>query len=492
MKTIDITGKTKIIIGFCFFLMINGLNAQSTGYYKSFLTTDEQYSQTPNVDVLELNNRYYLLSFVSGHDLNGSKFNIHLYKRAVVTILDEDLNPIKQIQISENELIPECFFYDNGYFYVFGMIFVDVWLHKPCLAKFDEDFNLVGDIIIYATNDNLPYFFYTGCVLMTEKKEFVFMTHQSLSLYEEGDSRLFIVNTEGAVLHDMSFLYSTGRGSLVQTDSHYIMNFFLKTEILKIDKDLKNWELINLKKDPNTPFEKCHFEGNAISVGNQLIRTNGTGTYCEKKQSHFDEDISITIFNEDFSIKHNLVIGNSCIDESGGQIGYIKPDSIYLAYRIKTKDRYSIGIANFSSEGVLNFDYQLEKDTLYSPVIWRCKALSNGGVLVLASNYVYLKEDSLKTSGFLLLYHPTRKVSVQETVVAKREIYPNPAQSQFTVTNTENAEIQLFNILGQKVFQTFGTQENTVVNTASLPQGLYVLKVVKDNVSTVHKVQIMK
>jgi len=67
-------------------------------------------------------------------------------------------------------------------------------------------------------------------------------------------------------------------------------------------------------------------------------------------------------------------------------------------------------------------------------------------------------------------------------------VYPNPAKTHFTVTNTENAEIQLFNVLGQKVFQTFGTQENTVVNTVSLPQGLYVLKVVKDNVSTVHKV----
>ena len=69
-------------------------------------------------------------------------------------------------------------------------------------------------------------------------------------------------------------------------------------------------------------------------------------------------------------------------------------------------------------------------------------------------------------------------------------IYPNPAQTQFTVTNTENADIQLFNVLGQKVLQTRGTQENTVINTASLPQGMYVLKVVKDNFSTVHKVQV--
>ncbi|MCL1969840.1 MAG: T9SS type A sorting domain-containing protein [Bacteroidetes bacterium] len=68
--------------------------------------------------------------------------------------------------------------------------------------------------------------------------------------------------------------------------------------------------------------------------------------------------------------------------------------------------------------------------------------------------------------------------------------FPNPAKTQFTVTNTENAEIQLFNILGQKVLQTRGTKENTVINTDALPQGLYVLKVMKDNFSAVHKIQI--
>jgi CDP-diacylglycerol pyrophosphatase len=61
---------------------------------------------------------------------------------------------------------------------------------------------------------------------------------------------------------------------------------------------------------------------------------------------------------------------------------------------------------------------------------------------------------------------------------------------QFTVTNTENAEIQLFNILGQKVLQTHSTEENTVISTASFPQGVYVLKVIKDNISTVHKVVV--
>ena len=59
-------------------------------------------------------------------------------------------------------------------------------------------------------------------------------------------------------------------------------------------------------------------------------------------------------------------------------------------------------------------------------------------------------------------------------------VFPNPAQTQFTVTNAENAAIQLFTMLGQEVLRTHSKEENTVVNIDFLPKGMYVLKVVKD------------
>ena len=71
-------------------------------------------------------------------------------------------------------------------------------------------------------------------------------------------------------------------------------------------------------------------------------------------------------------------------------------------------------------------------------------------------------------------------------------IYPNPAQTQFTVTNTENANLQLYNILGQEVLRTYGNEKNTIINVEFLPQGMYMLKVVKDKTSSVHKIQIVK
>ena len=71
-------------------------------------------------------------------------------------------------------------------------------------------------------------------------------------------------------------------------------------------------------------------------------------------------------------------------------------------------------------------------------------------------------------------------------------IYPNPTRSQFMVTNTKNAELYLYNILGQEVMRTYSAEENTVINVDFIPQGLYVLKVVKDGSLSAHKIIIQK
>jgi hypothetical protein len=95
---------------------------------------------------------------------------------------------------------------------------------------------------------------------------------------------------------------------------------------------------------------------------------------------------------------------------------------------------------------------------------------------------------SMVTGLFTKYKHPVNVTSYEPENRVK--IYPNPAKSQFTVTNVENASLYLYNIVGQEVFSTYSTEENTVVNVNSLPQGVYVLKVVKNGVSSVCKIVI--
>jgi hypothetical protein len=81
-------------------------------------------------------------------------------------------------------------------------------------------------------------------------------------------------------------------------------------------------------------------------------------------------------------------------------------------------------------------------------------------------------------------------IQKMEKEVCVISVYPNPARSQFIVTNTENATLQLYNMAGQEVLQTNNKGENTVVNVDFLPQGVYVLKVLKGDVFSTHKIVI--
>jgi len=93
------------------------------------------------------------------------------------------------------------------------------------------------------------------------------------------------------------------------------------------------------------------------------------------------------------------------------------------------------------------------------------------------------------TSTFYVVKTP---VNIVETdyIASPRQIFPNPARSQFTVTNTENASLQLYNMVGQEILHTQSTEESTIINVSTLPQGLYMLKVVKDGAVRMYKVVI--
>ena len=106
-----------------------------------------------------------------------------------------------------------------------------------------------------------------------------------------------------------------------------------------------------------------------------------------------------------------------------------------------------------------------------------------------SDSVIYLGAD---TAIFYLVKTPPTPPSILETTQAEISVFPNPAQSHFTVTNTENANLTLYNILGQKVKQVVGEGENTVIYTEDLPQGIYMLKVEKGDAVLAKKVQIVK
>ncbi|MDR0368314.1 MAG: T9SS type A sorting domain-containing protein, partial [Bacteroidales bacterium] len=70
-------------------------------------------------------------------------------------------------------------------------------------------------------------------------------------------------------------------------------------------------------------------------------------------------------------------------------------------------------------------------------------------------------------------------------------IVPNPAQTQFSVINAGNATITMYNLLGQKVKQLSGKEDNVIIHTQDLPAGMYVLKIERENTLLTKKVQVL-
>ena len=115
----------------------------------------------------------------------------------------------------------------------------------------------------------------------------------------------------------------------------------------------------------------------------------------------------------------------------------------------------------------------------------------------IVTSVLYTEKDGQYTDSVFYLgadtatFHVIKSpVSILESTQTEISVFPNPAQSHFTVTNTENANLTLYNVLGQKVKQVLGEGESTIIRTEGLPQGIYLLKVEKEGAVLTKKIQI--
>lgn len=78
-------------------------------------------------------------------------------------------------------------------------------------------------------------------------------------------------------------------------------------------------------------------------------------------------------------------------------------------------------------------------------------------------------------------------------------VYPNPATSQLLVTNTDGSnpiiQMSISDLSGKTVFLEEETQNNTATNlsidTRSLPQGLYILRITRQHGTVMQKIEIL-
>jgi len=482
------THKAKAVICFCLILAVNGLTAQNIETYK-YIITPIDISPATNVDILEINNHYYILS-------DGWSY-ISSQTIPTINIFDEDLNSVEQILLPEGErgFRPYKFFYEKKIFYILGTILDSHQISKPCFAKFDKEFNLVQPFSLYNLDDSLNYYFCN--IIMTKKSEFM-----NLIDVKGREGRLWYINNNGEFLQEVILPYKIwgNNGSIVETDSNYFVDSQREEYLLRFPKD-------SLEKYDSVYVElcvSCSPEGTMVAVGNQFLRSNSYVNFHEEctesgEIAPAELDRSIDFLNEDMSVKKSLIFGKPCAHDNDGSnnMDYINPDSIYYAYGIGKESvlwiagiSATISVACFSSEGELHFNHTFNiPDTIRSKEILKCKALSNGGVLI--SGIAVGLSSTVAHQGFLLYYHPTKGVKIKEYAANTNiRVYPNPTPNQLRITNYElrsGAEYSIYSVVGQKVLQGKLQDETSVISLAPLAKGMYFLRVGEKTVKVVRE-----
>ncbi|NLN73072.1 MAG: T9SS type A sorting domain-containing protein [Bacteroidales bacterium] len=80
--------------------------------------------------------------------------------------------------------------------------------------------------------------------------------------------------------------------------------------------------------------------------------------------------------------------------------------------------------------------------------------------------------------------------SIEESLQAKINIYPNPANNSFQIRNAENTTVTVVNALGQVVETIDNTQNILTINSANYQSGVYFVKIDNGQEVTVKKVVI--
>ena len=75
---------------------------------------------------------------------------------------------------------------------------------------------------------------------------------------------------------------------------------------------------------------------------------------------------------------------------------------------------------------------------------------------------------------------------------SKLSLYPNPAKDSFTVEGEDLRHIEVYNMVGQKVYSTLCEGHSTVINLAGMETGIYMVKVFTAEGEIVRKISVMK
>ena len=184
--------------------------------------------------------------------------------------------------------------------------------------------------------------------------------------------------------------------------------------------------------------------------------------------------------------------------ERENRIDYRHSDSIYLCVvteHLSTNIK-KVHILNFSSTGVLNYDYIIDFDTnTHLKIIRNVQATKDGGLVFSVSS-----QRGSAWMNYVVRFMPNGFLELSNLETQEKEsihIYPNPAKDYVYVdieaTNFKQSEIELFDIQGKLVKKAkLNAKQGNRVDVSNLNSGAYTYNVMLNGKTISGKVIIGK
>ena len=82
--------------------------------------------------------------------------------------------------------------------------------------------------------------------------------------------------------------------------------------------------------------------------------------------------------------------------------------------------------------------------------------------------------------------------AITNAKAANIAIYPNPAKDMLTIANAENAQISIYNLVGQEVRKIERAATTEIINVADLAKGSYIVKIMNEGNVVTQKFNVVR
>ena len=108
---------------------------------------------------------------------------------------------------------------------------------------------------------------------------------------------------------------------------------------------------------------------------------------------------------------------------------------------------------------------------------------NGGGSIVLfdENSNVIISSSGDYEAGISAYFNTNPLLGVNDTALQNVNIYPNPTSSILNVSNAENANIEIYDVLGKLIFSRSNISFDEKINVSKFQSGTYFIKIAKDN-----------